>query len=190
MIAKLFASSVIVEDQYDIIKLQTIGYGANRLSPIIINKNQKQLLNYVHNTTNNDNIDRIDDDNRDSKSLSSYLSPLLLLDEEALYLVKYSNLVIYNKAETLIDIDTLWSLFTQKTPKFISKYKVYEYYKNCKYIIKTGMNFGADYALYRGLPSECHSEICIIVVDTTNTHNCNQGIHIIFNCFVSNLYYR
>lgn len=180
MIAKLFASSIIVEDQCDIDKLQSLGIGANRLSPIIINKNQKQLLNYVHNSiTINNDIDRNDNNNindRDNTCLSNYIAPLLLLDEEALYLCKYNNLLIYNELEVLIDLDSLWNLFINKTSKFISKYKVYEHYKNCKYIIKTGMNFGADYALYRGLPSECHSEMCIIVVDVTNNNNGIQDI--------------
>jgi hypothetical protein len=37
-----------------------------------------------------------------------------------------------------------------------------------RFIIKTGIYFGVDYCLYRSLPSECHSEICILIIDATS----------------------
>ena len=37
-----------------------------------------------------------------------------------------------------------------------------------RFIIKTGIYFGVDYCLYRFLPSECHSEICILIIDATS----------------------
>ena len=33
--------------------------------------------------------------------------------------------------------------------------------------MKTGVHYGLDYAVYRTLPTHCHSEICAMVVDAT-----------------------
>jgi hypothetical protein len=35
----------------------------------------------------------------------------------------------------------------------------------CRYVVKTGVNFGVDYCIYNALPSECHSEMCVTIVD-------------------------
>jgi hypothetical protein len=37
----------------------------------------------------------------------------------------------------------------------------------CSYVVKTGMNFGADYCIYHTLQANCHSEMCVTVVDAT-----------------------
>ena len=33
------------------------------------------------------------------------------------------------------------------------------------YIVRTGINFGVDYCVYHALPSVCHSEMCVTVMD-------------------------
>ena len=33
--------------------------------------------------------------------------------------------------------------------------------------MKTGVHYGLDYAVYRTLPTHCHSEICAMAVDAT-----------------------
>ena len=37
--------------------------------------------------------------------------------------------------------------------------------------MKTGVHYGLDYAVYRTLPTHCHSEICAMVVDATKPLN-------------------
>ena len=44
--------------------------------------------------------------------------------------------------------------------------KSYRFYWS-SYVVKTGLNFGVDYCIYHGLPSEYHSEMCVTVVDAT-----------------------
>jgi hypothetical protein len=34
-----------------------------------------------------------------------------------------------------------------------------------RYVVRTGINFGVDYCVYHALPSQCHSEMCVTVVD-------------------------
>ena len=36
-----------------------------------------------------------------------------------------------------------------------------------RYVVKTGVHYGLDYAVYRTLPTHCHSEICAMAVDVT-----------------------
>lgn len=45
---------------------------------------------------------------------------------------------------------------------------------HCSYVIRTGLNFGVDYCAYQSLPSECHSEMCITVVDALRAHEYKQ----------------
>lgn len=42
---------------------------------------------------------------------------------------------------------------------------------SCSYVIRTGLNFGADYCAYQSLPSECHSEMCVTVVDAVRAND-------------------
>ncbi len=35
------------------------------------------------------------------------------------------------------------------------------------YVVRTGINFGVDYCIYHTLPSLCHSEMCVTVIDAT-----------------------
>ena len=34
-------------------------------------------------------------------------------------------------------------------------------------IVKSGANFGADYSVYRDLPSKCHAEMCAYIMNGT-----------------------
>lgn len=90
---------------------------------------------------------------------------LLLLDEEAMYLCRKGRLKVNRSDGSCMSTDELWCMLSSKSSTFVCKYKVYEYYSNCSYVVKAGINFGVDYCLYQRSPSECHSEICITVVD-------------------------
>lgn len=40
--------------------------------------------------------------------------------------------------------------------------------------MKSGVNYGVDYTVYRGSPFSCHSEYCVVVVDNTSVGNINN----------------
>eukprot|EP01032_Pedospumella_encystans_P014098 gene14098-16210_t len=84
-------------------------------------------------------------------------SPLLLLDEE----------VELAKSQDIATPEFLWSSFIARNANFPSKYKVFSYYKDKGYVVRTGINFGVDYCIYHTLPSLCHSEMCVTVIDAT-----------------------
>ena len=42
-------------------------------------------------------------------------------------------------------------------------------------MVKTGVHYGIDYAVYRTLPTLCHSEICALVINATNSIDTSEG---------------
>ncbi len=93
---------------------------------------------------------------------------LMLLDEEAffLYTHDYLQLVTLNGSPVTSSLQ-LWHKFCEKNSKFPIKYKVYTFFRDRGYVVKTAVHFGFDYAVYRTIPMMSHSEICALVVDAT-----------------------
>ena len=114
---------------------------------------------------------------------ASSLSPILLFDEEAFYLFSNGYLKVTNPDGSIVTSLQIWSKFLEKNDKFPLKYKVYSFFRDQGYVVKTGVHYGIDFAVYRTTPNRCHSEICAMVVDATeplNIHddkpsNCQQG---------------
>ena len=42
-------------------------------------------------------------------------------------------------------------------------------------MVKTGVHYGIDYAVYRTLPTLCHSEVCALVINATNSIDTSEG---------------
>ena len=80
----------------------------------------------------------------------------------------------------------LWETFISKNRFFPLKYKVYSFFRNAGYslflirksfietysthnrfVVKTGIHYGLDYAVYRLGPMLSHSEFCLLVIDST-----------------------
>jgi len=104
---------------------------------------------------------------REEESTFEDSGPLLLFDEEAYYLFEKEYLVLHLPDGARVTRQMLWSRFLEKNRNFPIKFKVYSYFRDLGYIVKTGIHYGLDYAVYRTLPSMCHSEICAMVVDAT-----------------------
>lgn len=100
---------------------------------------------------------------------------LMLLDEEAYHLFIHGLLALSLMDGTPVTEEgTLWSKFCEKNQKFPLKYKVYTFYRDKDYVVKTGVHYGLDYAIYRCLPSRCHSELCAMVVDATKPYDIEE----------------
>lgn len=102
--------------------------------------------------------------------------PLLLFDEEAFYLFENKYLVLDLLDGSRVSLQQLWNRFLEKNKNFPIKYKVYSYFRDLGYVVKTGIHYGLDYAVYRTLPSMCHSEICAMVVDATVPFDVSDGV--------------
>ncbi|GAQ82956.1 tRNA intron endonuclease [Klebsormidium nitens] len=57
----------------------------------------------------------------------------------------------------------LWRLFQECRPTFLPLYTAYHHFRCSGWVVKNGVQFGADWVLYRGHPGEIHSEYCVIV---------------------------
>ena len=172
--------SVLVYEQPSIDALMQIGFGARLLPPSngsycyrgtveeftgLIDYDNAPIL-----TIPADTIELADDKvvtttQQIEPSVISSVSPLLLLDEEVIYLCRKGRLIVNRSDGSCMTTDELWCVLSSKSSTFVCKYKVYEYYTNNSYVVRPGINFGVDYCLYQRSPSECHSEICITVVD-------------------------
>jgi len=102
--------------------------------------------------------------------------PLLLFDEEAFYLFDHKHLKLTWPSGFSVTRQQLWSQFLTKNANFPLKYKVYSHFREQGFVVKTGIHYGLDYAVYRTLPSLCHSELCAMVIDATNPFDVTRGI--------------
>ena len=94
-------------------------------------------------------------------------APLLLFDEEAFYLFVNQHLVLQLPNGKPVTTNILWQKFSEKNNQFALKYKVYAFFRDQGFVVKTGVHYGLDYAVYRTLPTLCHSEMCAMVIDAT-----------------------
>ncbi len=94
------------------------------------------------------------------KNISSELE---LSPVEALYLAKLGLLEV-RRGETVLDPDELKRELTIGVHNFSELYAVYKDLKDKGYIVKPGMKFGADYAVYEHGPGIDHAVFLVHVV--------------------------
>ena len=128
---------------------------------ILTDKDEQDVDKSMNNMFEGNKVEEIIDEKAASLSL-------MLLDEEAffLYTHDYLQLVTLNGSPVTSSLQ-LWHKFCEKNSKFPIKYKVYTFFRDRGYVVKTAVHFGFDYAVYRTIPMMSHSEICALVVDAT-----------------------
>ena len=52
---------------------------------------------------------------------------------------------------------------------------MYEYFRKKGFIVKSGLNFGLDYTIYRDSPLVCHSEMCAYAIDAVSEEGKEEG---------------
>lgn len=67
---------------------------------------------------------------------------------EALYLVSLGSICIL-KDGTEVSLDPLMESFTRKIPKFVNLLQVYRELRQEGWIVRSGLNYGTDFVLYR-----------------------------------------
>ena len=102
-------------------------------------------------------------------------SPMILFDEEAFYLHRMGLLELQHSNGTTVTQQVLWERFCEKNTNFPHKFRVYAYFRDQNFVVKTGIHYGLDYAVYRTLPSHCHSEFCVLLVDGTERVDVTEG---------------
>lgn len=171
----IMCGSIFCEERFTPVLLSK-GFGAKVLSSIPCQPNSnlsflkqnsinnppepdsKKYFETSDDLTENLQIGEIDDDDVEEE-------PLLLLDEEAFYLVCNNMLHVYTPDGILLNWRDIWNIFCSKKSSFPVYYSAYRFFREKKYVVKGGINFGVDFSVYRTVPSWCHSEMCVIVVD-------------------------
>lgn len=92
-----------------------------------------------------------------------------LNDVEAFYLLSKGRLVLVDESNEEISNECFASKAIEANPLFLAKYKVYSYFRDKGFVVRSGINFGVDYTVYQSLPHLCHSEYCVSVVDCSHT---------------------
>jgi tRNA splicing endonuclease len=173
IIAELKYNSVFVTTQNDIDLLALNGYGAKQFKPLVLTKRQRIDAGLE---------DEFDDNNSEYQSKTQPApapapapteseeevqanGPVMLFDEEAFYLFHQGRIGLITPDNANVTLTMLWTKFIEKNSNFPLKYKVYEYFRSKDFVVKTGIHFGLDYSIYQTLPTLCHSEMCVIVVD-------------------------
>jgi tRNA splicing endonuclease len=105
-------------------------------------------------------------------------------------------------SNSTLTTEELWDLFVNKNAFFPLKYKTYCFFRSKGYpphshhsisskrrltfaffdrfFIRSALNYGLDYSLYRYHPSLCHAEMCLFVVNglTADSHSSLSWKHI------------
>jgi tRNA splicing endonuclease len=88
-------------------------------------------------------------------------------DEEAVDDADSHCLGTERESELVLSAQQLYTRCLTKTPAFALAMATYSYFRGRGFWVRTGINYGADFTLYRDLPSRCHSEFSVVVVDAT-----------------------
>jgi len=101
------------------------------------------------------------------KSPEDIKSPLILSIIEATYLLKKGLISVYtnvNGAEKNFTYDELYNLGTTLLPRFNILYTVYEDLRDKNYVVRSGIKYGADFAVYNIGPGIEHAPYLVIVL--------------------------
>ncbi|KAL1465575.1 hypothetical protein WDU94_005130 [Cyamophila willieti] len=126
-----------------------------------------------------------DDECLDKHSILSNLNPTIhqeptniveetvcLSLEEAFFLFYALNCLSIKHMMTnkILSLDAFWKLCINADPKFVEKYVTYHYFRSKGWIVKSGLNFGCDFAIYKRGPLYYHAS-CGIKIRNINNLN-------------------
>ncbi|NPA85881.1 MAG: tRNA-intron lyase [bacterium] len=62
------------------------------------------------------------------------------------------------------DKEQVYKNLCEQVPNFIVKYKVFKYFRDRNYIVKTGTKYGFDFRIYEGDPEKTHARFVVKLV--------------------------
>lgn len=88
--------------------------------------------------------------------------------EEAFFLChELKCLQVYGNAQqgqVVLKDEDLWQLMLQRKPDFLCYYKAYSHLRMKNWVVRTGLQYGAHFIVYRHHPAQVHAEYAAIVV--------------------------
>lgn len=91
--------------------------------------------------------------------------PLELSLLESIYLSEQGILVVKDpKDDHVLEKEDLMELGVKKTPEFDVRYRVYSELRQRGYVVRPGLKFGTDFAVYEKGPGEDHAPFMVHVI--------------------------
>lgn len=72
--------------------------------------------------------------------------------------------VVESESKARVGAAELWDLLVSTSEQFPEMYKAYEHLRLKNWVVKSGLQYGADFVAYRHHPALVHSEFAVIVV--------------------------
>lgn len=92
-------------------------------------------------------------------------APLVLNPFEAVYLAERGVVEVFGGDGSKLSPGDLWSLFIKGRPRMERLYAVYKSLRDKGLVVRPGLKFGADFAVYRHGPGIDHAPFLVTVVD-------------------------
>jgi len=92
-------------------------------------------------------------------------TPLQLSLIEALYLVEKGILEVYRPDGSKVSIEELYERGRRYIKNFDKIYQIYRYFRDRGYVVKSGLKFGALFAIYERGPGIDHAPMLIHFID-------------------------
>ncbi|MCY0860244.1 MAG: tRNA-intron lyase [Sulfolobaceae archaeon] len=107
------------------------------------------------------------------KSPEDINTPLELSLFEALYLQRKGILEVYSRNAKLTT-EELYKYSKELIPRFELLYRVYSDLRNKGYVVRSGIKYGADFAIYTLGPGIEHAPYLVLVIDSTEKLKSNE----------------
>lgn len=92
-------------------------------------------------------------------------APLILALYEALYLAERGKLKVVSKNGTEVLPEKLIELGREKIKNFDDIYKIYKYFRDLGYVVKSGLKFGALFSVYEKGPGIDHAPMVVVFLE-------------------------
>ncbi len=92
-------------------------------------------------------------------------APLVLNPFEAVYLAEKGVIEVVGEDGVILSPETLYNLLIESKPRMERLYKVYKSLRDRGLVVRPGLKFGADFAVYRHGPGIDHAPFLVTVVD-------------------------
>ncbi|RYG64689.1 hypothetical protein EON64_13465, partial [archaeon] len=117
----------------------------------------------------------ISENSEGTKDPGSQQVQLLLSEEETLYLMLQSKLSLHDAEETrifaegadkegILSCEDFFRVCVQQDPLFSRRLAVYSHFRALNFVVRSALQFGGSFALYRAPPSRRHSEHLVLVL--------------------------
>ncbi|MEM0369251.1 MAG: tRNA-intron lyase [Pyrobaculum sp.] len=92
-------------------------------------------------------------------------APLILALYEALYLAERGRLRVFTEDGVEVSIEKLAALGREKLKNFDEIYKIYKYFRDLGYVVKSGLKFGALFSVYEKGPGIDHAPMVVVFLE-------------------------